>query len=102
MVKDTITGPGHLTHTTLGVSFLGMDSVSDTTVCSVSLSIQVWEAHFSAILFLFSSTFSRDHSLGHFGFRMHRKCLSYSFELNVIDLLNTEPELFCRESNGST
>jgi hypothetical protein len=25
---------------------------------------------------------------------MHRKCLSYSFEINVIDLLNTEPDWF--------
>lgn len=45
-------------------------------------------------LFLFSSVFSRDCSLGHSIFRMHRKCLSYSFEINVIDLLNTEPDWF--------
>lgn len=63
MVKDTITGPGHLTRTTLGVSFLGVDSVSDTTICSISLSMQVWEAPFSArdtfFIFIFFSVLKR-------------------------------------------
>lgn len=41
--------------------------------------------------------FSEDHSLAHFVFRMLKKCLSYQFEINIADLLNTEPEVIERK-----
>lgn len=93
MVKDTITGPGRLTHSTLGVSLPEFcfryhhlfSTTSDTA-------LRFGEHNSVPERFSFLLVFSRGSSLGHFMCRMHRKCLSYSFEINAIDLLNTDPE----------
>lgn len=99
VVKDTITGPGHLTHTTPGSASWRMGSISDTSICSRSLSTQSSGSGGSILvpdtyLKLKNKMFSRDCSLDHFIFRMHKKCLSHWFEINAIDLLITEPEWF--------
>lgn len=99
MVKDTIPGPGRLTHSTLGVSLPEfcfrchhLFSTTSDTALRFGEHISVPERSFFFLL-----VFSRGCSLGHFMFRMHRKCLSYSFEINAIDLLNTDPEWFSEE-----
>lgn len=93
MGKGTITGPSRLTHSTLGVSFPEFCFRYHHLFSTMFDTALRFGEHTSVPEnFFFLLVFSRGSSLGHFIFRMHRKCLSYSFEINAIDLLNTDPK----------